>query len=199
MAFVMALLFVPGLRYDLLLLRALNPLANIERASRVKIVILEPNPAERSLPQGDVVTVRVETTGPETKHVYLESFPGGKKSEKVEMVLAGGRQFESSLAIGREPMQYRIRAGDALTRKYTLTAVPRPEAISFKKTYVYPAYARKPNRVVTEDNGDLDELEGSTAELEIQVNQDVTAAKLKIEQGGKTSEVPLEPAADPRI
>src|SRR5882672_8781714 len=76
-AFVVALLLVPGLRYDRLLLRALNPLANIERVSRVKILILEPNPAERSVPQGDIVTVRVETTGPETKHVYLESFAPG--------------------------------------------------------------------------------------------------------------------------
>src|SRR5204862_6727927 len=54
LAFVMALLLVPGLRYDHLLMRALNPLANIERVSRVKISILEPNPAERSVPPGDV-------------------------------------------------------------------------------------------------------------------------------------------------
>src|SRR6185295_11980883 len=198
MAFVMALLFVPGLRYDHLLLRALNPLANIERVSRVKIAILEPNPAETSVPQGDVVSVRVETAGPETKHVYLETFPVGKKSERVEMVLAGNRQFESSIAVGREPVQYRIRAGDAMTRKYTLSTVERPEARSFKKTYQYPDYARKPNRVAIEDNGDLDELEGSTVELEIEVNQDVKDAKLRIEQGGKPSEIALEPGADGR-
>jgi hypothetical protein len=199
LAFVMALLFVPGLRYDHLLMRALNPLANIERVSRVKIAILEPNPAERSVPQGDVVTVRVETAGPETSHVYLETFPKGKKSERVEMALASGRQFESGIAIGAQPVEYRIRAGDAMTRKYTLTTVPRPEAISFKKTYVYPTYARKPNRVVTEESGDLDELEGSTVDLEVQVNQDVSVAQLKIEQGGKTLDpVKLEPTADPR-
>jgi len=134
LAFVMALLLVPGLRYDHLLMRALNPLANIERVSRVKISIVYPNPAEGSVPQGDVVTVRVKISGPETKRVYLESFPTGKKSEKVEMASAGDREFESGIAVGREPVQYRIRAGDALTRKYTLTTVPRPEAISFKKT-----------------------------------------------------------------
>lgn len=198
LAFVMALLFVPGLRYDHLLLRALNPLANIERVSRTKIAILSPNPAETSVPQGDVVMVRVELTGAEAKRVTLESFPTGKKSEKIEMAPAGGRQFEAGLAVGREPVQYRVRAGDALTRKYTLSTVARPEAISFKKTYVYPEYARKPNRVVTEDSGDLDELEGSTADIEIQVNQDVSDAKLKIEQGGKSSEVALTPTSDPR-
>jgi hypothetical protein len=190
-AFVVALLLVPGLRYDRLLLRALDPFANIERVSRVKIRILEPNPAETSVPQGDIVTVRVETTGPETKHVLLESFPLGKKSEKVEMVLTSGRVFESSLAVGREPLQYRIRAGDALTRKYTLTTVPRPEAISFRKTYIYPEYARKPNRVAEDESGDLVELEGSVADLLIKVNQETSVAKLKLEVGGKPSEIPL--------
>jgi hypothetical protein len=197
-AFVVALLLIPGLRYDRLLLRALNPLANIERVSRVKIAILEPNPAETSVPQGDIVTVRVETSGPETKHVYLESFPQGKKSERVEMALAGNRQYETSLAIGREPVQYRIRAGDGMTRKYTLSTVERPEARSFKKTYHYPDYARKADRIVTEETGDLDELEGSRVDLEIEVNQDVKDAKLRIEQGGKPSEIPLEPGADSR-
>lgn len=197
-ATVFAMLLIPGLRYDHLLLRSLLPMANLERISRVKIAILEPNPPERPVPQGDVVTVRVETSGPETKHVYLESFPAGKKSERVEMVLVSGRQFESGIAVGREPVEYRIRAGDAMTRKYKLTTHPRPEAISFKKTYIYPEYARKPNRVVTEEIGDLDELEGSTAELEIQVNQDVTDAKLKIEQGGKSTEVPLSAGSDSR-
>src|SRR5579862_4502091 len=200
-AFVIALLLVPGLRYDRLLLRALNPLANIERVSRVKVLILEPNPAETSVPQGDIVTVRVETAGPETKHVYLESFPQGKKSEKVEMVLASGRQFESSLAVGREPMQYRIRAGDALTRKYTLTTVPRPEAIAFRKTYIYPEYTRKPNRVADDEReretGDLVELEGSVADLVITVNQEPSVATLRLEVGGKPSEIPLAATDSP--
>jgi hypothetical protein len=197
-AIVFAMMLIPGMRYEHWLLRSLLPNANLERISRVKISILEPNPPERSVPQGDVVTVRVETAGPETKRVYLETFPTGKKSERVEMVLGSGRQFESAIAVGREPVQFRVRAGDALTRKYTLTTVPRPEAISFKKTYIYPAYAHRPNRSIEENTGDLVELEESTAVLEIQVNQEVTGAKLKIEQGGKSSEIPLDRTANPQ-
>ncbi|MBV8878424.1 MAG: hypothetical protein JO332_00535, partial [Planctomycetaceae bacterium] len=85
------------------------------------------------------------------------------------------------------------------TRKYTLTTVPRPEAISFKKTYIYPEYARKPNRVAEEETGDLSELEGSVADLVIKVNQEVSAAKLKIEIGGKPSEVALTPTETPNL
>jgi len=260
--FVVALLLVPGLRYDSLLLRALNPLANIERVSRVKIRIVEPNPAERSVPQGDIVTVRVETSGTETKHVYLESFPVAKKSEKIEMPFVEGirmtavqgqwigfcsdgckakfveapprylgkvkafnpnaapgdarstdpinaacpvddngvnvaRAYESSLAVGREPLQYRVRAGDAMTRKYTLTTFPRPEAVAFKKTYIFPEYAHKPNRVAEEETGDLAELEGSIADLDIRVNQPVTSAKLTIEVSGKPSDIALKATETP--
>src|SRR6185436_11519034 len=197
-ALVVGMMLIPGMRYEHWLLRSLLPNANLERISRVKISILEPNPPERSVPQGDVVSVRVETSGPETKRVWLETFPTGRKSERVEMVLLSGRQFESGIAVGREPVQFRIRAGDELTRKYTLTTVPRPEAVAFRKTYIYPEYARRPNRKVEENTGDLVELEGSTADLEIQINQDVSVAKLRIEQGGKSTELPLVATATPQ-
>jgi hypothetical protein len=193
-----ALLLLPGLRYDHLLLRSLLPLANLERLSRVSVTILEPDPAERVVPQGDVVAVRVETAGPETRTVLLETFVPGRKAERVEMKPAGSRRFEAGIAVSREPVAYRIRAGDAITRKFTLTAVARPEAVAFHKTYTYPAYAGKAPRPVTEENGDLVELEGTTVELEVEVNQEVRSAELRLEQAGKSAVLPLRPAGAPR-
>jgi hypothetical protein len=195
---VLGLTLIPGFRYDHLLMRSLLPMANFERVSRVKIRVVEPNPAERVVPQGDVVAVKVRLEGPEVKHVYLETFPKGKRSERVEMVLAGSREFESAVAVGREGVEYRIRAGDALTRKYLLSSVARPEAISFRKSYEYPAYAKRTARVVDEDNGDLAELEGSVCDLEITVNQEVREARLAIERAGKSFELALEPSGEPR-
>ncbi len=146
-----------------------------------------------------------------------------EEGERVEMAQAKKdmRRYENGIAVGREAVQYRIRAGDSDDpRKYTLTTVPRPEAMAFKKTYVYPEYARKPNRVETEVTGDLDGLEGTTADLEIQVNQNVKVqsnlkkefptnpkdpnyrrpaeAHFAIEQGGKLAWIWLQATADPR-
>lgn len=104
------LLLVPGLRFDHLLNRALRPLANLERISRVKVAILEPSPPERTVPQGDVVAVRIELSGPEAKSAVLETFPEGGKPERVEMAPAGGRRFESGIVVGRGTVAWRVRA-----------------------------------------------------------------------------------------
>jgi hypothetical protein len=192
------LLLVPGLRFEHLLQRALRPMANLERISRVQVTVLEPRPPEREVPQSDVVVVRIETDGPEVRRAVLETFPAGKKPERVEMTPAGGRRFESSISVGREPVAYRIRAGDAVTRKYALTAVPRPEAVAFHKTFTYPAYAGREPRKLTEATGDLIELEGTVADLEVEVDQEVSKAELRIEQAGKTRVEPLAPGGAPR-
>jgi hypothetical protein len=198
-ALVTALVLAPGLRYDRLLLRALLPIANLGRVSPIKIAILDPRPPDRMVPQGDVAAVRVEISGPEARQAWLEIFPQGKKSERVKMVPGNGRQFESSIAVGHEPVEFRIRAGGALTRKHKLTTMARPEAIAFHKSYQYPKYTGKAPRIVlNENNGDLVELDGTVADLEIEVNQEVSAAKLVIERAGKKEELLLQPGPLPR-
>jgi hypothetical protein len=192
------LFLLPGLRYRHLLLRSLLPMANLERISRVQVAILAPDPPEGVVPQGDGVAVRVETSGPETKSVFLETFPAGKKPERVEMRPLGNRRYESAVVVGREPVAYRVRAGDAITRKYSLTPVPRPEAISFRKTFRYPAYLERRPETLSDARGDLEALEGTEVDLEIEVNQEVKAAELRIEHAARTGPVPLVPGAGPR-
>lgn len=194
-----ALLLVPGFRYEHRLLRSLLPLANLERLSRVAVLILEPRPPERGVPQGDPVTVRVELSGPETRGALLEIFPEGGRAERVEMRPLGDRRFEASVSVGRVPVAYRVQAGDALTRKFTLTPLPRPEVVAFRKTFVYPAYTGKPPRTSgPEPSGDLVELEGTAVELEVEVNLDVRAAEVRLEQGGVGAALALRPTEDPR-
>jgi hypothetical protein len=194
-----ALLLVPGFRYERRLLRSLLPLANLERLSRVRVTILEPRPPEGGVPQGDAVAVRVELSGPDPRGVELEIFPESGRPERVEMRPLGGRRFEASVLVGRAPVVYRVRAGDAITRKFTLTPLPRPEVVAFRKTFVYPAYAGKPpRRAGPEPAGDLVELEGTAVELEVEVNQEVQTAELRLEQGGVSATLPLRPADDPR-
>jgi hypothetical protein len=191
----LGLLLVPGLRYDNLLLRSLLPGANLERISRVKVTVLEPSPPETVVPQGDIVSLRVEVSDADVPVAFLETFAPGKKPEKSEMKAAGKGFFEAGISVGREPLSYRVRAADAMTRKYTLTPVARPEAITFHKTYHYPDYAEKsPETEVTKEKGDLITLEGTVVDLKIEVNQDVEQGNLQIEQAGKSTVVRLEPS-----
>jgi hypothetical protein len=196
----LVLFLVPGLRYDNWLLRSLLPGANLARISRVQVTVLEPSPPETVVPQGDVVPVRVEVSDPEVKTAWLETFVQGKRSERVEMRPLGKGVFESALGVGREPVAYRVRAADAMTRKYALTPVSRPEAVSFIKTYHFPDYTgKKPETEDAREKGDLITLEGTTVDLKIRVNTDVEEGNLQIEQAGKSSTLKLEPAGEPRV
>jgi hypothetical protein len=110
------------------------------------------------------------------------------------MTPAGDDRFTSTIQVAREDVQYRVRAGDALTKKYLLRSLARPAVVQFDKTYTFPAYAKMEPKRVTEEHGDLAALEGSEVELRLAVNQKVKAAELRIEQGRKGSEtVPLTP------
>ena len=194
---VAGLFFIPGLRYDHLLLRSLLPMANLERISRVQVAIVEPSPPERTVPQGDLVPVRIELSGDEADRAFLETRVEGRAAERVEMAPAGGRRFDSAVVVGRDEVLWRVLAGDAVTRWYRLAAVPRPEVIAFHKTFTYPEYAKKAPKTETHDGGDLVEIEGTVADVEVEVNRPVRAGELRIEQGGKSFAVPLEPGSAP--
>ena len=108
-------------------------------------------------------------------------------------------QFAANIQVAREPVQYRIMAGDAVTRKYTLEPRPRPHVLRFAKTYHYPPYTGLKSRTVTEENGDLEALEGSNVELDLEVDQGVKEAALRVEAGETKSEIILEPAGLNRL
>ena len=190
------LLLLPGFHFDQLLARAFAPMANVDRVSSVQITIVQPAPADLLVPRGDNVPVVVQISGPEPSKVLLETFREGQKTEKdrVMMSLVGDRQYSAVISAGAETVNYRIRAGDGITRKYTIQTRSRPHVVQFDKTFEYPAYARLSPRQVKEENGDLTALEGSSVHLRLQVDQPVNDAELRITEAGKTTVVKLAPA-----
>jgi hypothetical protein len=102
-----------------------------------------------------------------------------------------GDRFSANIQIGREHVDYRVRAGDAITRKYRLETAARPHVVQFEKTYRFPGVFGRGAKSVTEENGDLTGLEGTEVELRLQANQAVERGELRIEQGRTQSTVPL--------
>ena len=180
-----------GFQFGTLMMRALLPMANFARVSKVQVKIVEPAPAEMRVPQGDTLPLIVELSGQRANKAVLETFTPSGGREVVPMNPLGNDRFSATIQVGRENVLYRVRAGDALTRKYQLEAVARPAVVEFQKSYSYPSYAKLAPKVVTEENGDLAALEGSEVELRLHTNQKVRDAELRIEQGKKTTVVPL--------
>ncbi len=174
-----------------LLVRAVAPMVNVERVSRVKIFLIVPALGDSSAPQGDSVPVMVRLAGPNPDRVTLETFPASGKLEAVPMTPMTNRQYASTVAVGSESVQYRVRAGDGLTRKFTVLARPRPAVTAFDKTFQYPAYTKLPLRHASDPEGHLAALEGTLIDLKLRVTQPVKAAELRLIQNGKTNIITL--------
>jgi hypothetical protein len=193
-----ALLLVPGSPFGALLARALAPMANVERVSATKIEVIEPSPADLLAPRGDNLPVLVRITGPEPDKVTLEIFPHGDKSERerVLMSLVGPREFSATIPARAESLEYRIRAGDGVTRRFRIETRPRPQVIEFEKAYQPPAYAGLKPETVREPGGDLSALEGTEATLTLRLDQPVKHAELRLDLGARKQTIPLSTVGD---
>ncbi len=188
--------FLTGSSFGTLLLRALLPGANLARVSSVKINVVEPHPAELTVPQGDSVPLVVELTGPRTATATLEIFSKTGGRERVAMNPAADGRFSASIQVGREDVEYRIRAHDAITRKFRLGAAARPHVVQFGKTYRFPAYTQLAPKQIAEPTGDLAAIEGTEVDLRIETDQPVTVAELAVEQGKAARVIPLRRTQD---
>jgi hypothetical protein len=196
---VVALFVVTGFQLGSLFLRALMPGANLDRVSATKVEVLGPNPAEMLVPHGDAVPLLVKISGAPAREAWLETFTETEGRQKVKLTPLGGDQFSGAIQVGREDLRYRVRAGDAITKKYLLDAEPRPHVVKFTKTYRLPAYAKAEPRTVTEEAGDLIALEGTEVDLVLEPNQPIQAAELRLEQGVKNSQVMPLTAKDGKL
>ncbi|MEX2215655.1 MAG: hypothetical protein WD768_16200 [Phycisphaeraceae bacterium] len=190
------LMLVPELRFINRLTRAMMPAAPVDRVASVRVRIIAPNPTEPSVPHNDAVSVIVELSGADAEQVVLETRRSGDDGaiEEIPMKPVGAsRQYSAAIQIGRDPVTYRVLAGDAVTRLYTIATGPRPHVTQFAKTYRYPAYANLKSKTIEEKTGDIETLEGSTVELSMISDQPLRAAELRIEYADKTTQtLPLE-------
>lgn len=207
---VIGLLSLPDSRFRLLAARALMPGANIQRISRVNVEILEPTPNSLTIARGETVAIIVNVSGGAFGDVVLETFT----AEGTQQQVMRGRtesEFAANIPVTTTQLQYRILAGDAITMRHTIEAKGRPQVVQFHKTLNYPDYSGLQTQTLTEDHGDLLALTGTTAELALELDQDVAEAELRVDVAGSehittipliqnsaglwTAQVPIEEAA----
>jgi hypothetical protein len=179
---------VSGLHFPRLMVRAFLPGANLARVSRVQLELVQPSPAEGVVPFGETVPVRVLAAGARVDKAFLEVFSGAGGRQVSELNSEGNGAFTGVIPVGRGDVEYRVRAGDAMTRRLKMRALPRPRVTVFEKLYRMPAYAGGERRVV-ESEGELSALEGTQVELRMET--DVPVQKAWIEIGSEKGEIPL--------
>lgn len=185
---------LPGFGFPRQFARALLPMADIERVSRVQIRVLEPAADLRWIAQGDHQPIVVELAGAASDDAVFELLSGTAvaTAERVLMAPAGGRRFAVTVPVGQGDFVFRVRAGDALTRPVKLATRSRPAVVEFEKTYEAPAYSQLPARRVLEEHGNLTALAGSVADVRMRVNQPVRAGELVMITAGRTNLLALK-------
>lgn len=180
-----ALLLVPDLRFASRLTRAMLPSAAVDRVSNVRVNIIAPNPADALVPHNDAVKVVVELQGAEAESVVIETFRAedDREGETIELKAEGGpRQFAGTIQLRREPVKYRVLAGDAVTRLFTIDTAARPRAVAFAKTYRAPGYADIESRSVQEKHGNLEGIEGTQVDLILDVDEPISSGELRFDE-----------------
>jgi hypothetical protein len=170
---ILVLCLVPGLYLSGFLARAALPFANLERPASVKIRILEPQQAQALAPIGSEIPLIIETEGARPEIATLEFQTDGSKPRRTELSSVGTTRFEGVVPVGQSDVRYRIHAADAITPWRTLSARARPRIVEFTKTIVPPAYSGWKESQISEDQGDLEALDGSTVKLTLKTNQPV--------------------------
>lgn len=176
-AVIIVLCFVSTLHLPGFLARAAFPFVNFARPSSVQISIVAPKPASMLVPIASELEIIADVMGPQPERVQIETVSGDSKSRLQDMTRAG-TQYQALVSIGQSDLRYRVVAEDAMSPWHILSARPRPRVIEFVKTIVPPAYSGLPETKVTEDNGDVEALEGSTLKLSLKANQPVSKAEL---------------------
>jgi len=197
LAICIALLLVPDLHFASRLTRAMLPSALVDRIASVKVKIIAPESLDLLVPHNDAVNVIVELAGSEADVVTLETFHSDGDEDRSERIVlkavAGDRRFAGAIQMGRSAVQYRILAGDAITRIYTIDTAPRPHPVQFAKTYTPPAYTDLPSKSEIEKHGHLQGLVGTSAAVIIDTDQPIQSGELRFEaDASPTKSIPLE-------
>lgn len=194
-AIFLLLLSLPGFPFRQLMTRAILPGANLDRVSRVHVTILQPTPHSLTMPRDETVAVIVETAGGNVDEATLEIRTSSGEVLRQPMRVHGPMQFAANIAVEEESVEYRILAGDAVTRRYTIRSRLRPHVVNYHKSYHPPEYTRLAETTTTEAHGDLIALEGTRAEVVFEVDQPVADAELRLERSGseETEVVSLSP------
>jgi hypothetical protein len=193
-----AILLATHGNFSISLLRTLAPTAPIERLSRFQITVLQPSAPRGLVPSDEKLTIEASVAGPTPTSPTLEWIaPEGRTVHAMTPSESG--RFIAQVPVGNAPAAFRIRAGDARTRTFPVQPTPRPSAVRFEKTIQPPVYSGISTQTVSEADGHLRALFGSSASLNIELSEAVSAASLILHRGEQTESVPLPITQPTRI
>ena len=175
-----------------LLKRAVAPFLNLPN---VQADMLTVRPGDTVLAEGQRLEVQVEVDSPAVKRCSLRHrMPDGTEQAEYMTALPDGPdgrpRFTMTLPPAVTTFQYRVHAGDAVTRYYEAQVVPPPLVKRLDAAYTFPAYTRRERALDEDADGDIKAVAGTQVTVTATLNKPVVHAVLRVD--GKTLEPPEE-------
>ena len=185
-----------------LMVRALMPMMNIDRVSRNSIVILTPEGGNTAVPENDEIEIRIKVRGPKLEEApLLIAERPDQQAQKAVFVpvndLDAVGEYVTTIAVESQDVEYRVHAGDAVSRRYTLVSRQRPQVLRYVKTYTLPDYTARPPETQSGDDGNLVGLIGTQVNLELELNQAVESVIMAQVTQSATNRINFAPGSEP--
>jgi len=186
-----------------LLMRALIPMANIDRVSRNRILVLSPAGGNAAVPENDEIQIRVQVRGPKINEPpYLMAERVAEQVQKAVFTRAidsdSEDEYTTTIAVESKNVIYRVYAGDAVSRRYTLESRERPQVVQYEKTYTFPEYTGQDSRTGKEEHGNLSALTDTKVKLTLHLNQLVQTAVMHHVTESSTNKLNFVQGAGPK-
>ncbi|NLB59559.1 MAG: hypothetical protein GX806_00525, partial [Lentisphaerae bacterium] len=179
------LLTMPGIwlkaQWSQALFRILNPFSM--RAHSTLAILESVHPGDSTIRLGEPLLLTCQASGQKGQEVFLELWPADdKKSLQRIGELSGGPgdQFSFQLTKVTTALQYRFRAGDALSARHQINVLAPLAIDELMLTITPPAYTRLAARSF---NGLLDSvalLPGSLMMVTLRCNRELQSAELQM-------------------
>ncbi|MBM4017915.1 MAG: DUF4175 family protein [Planctomycetes bacterium] len=181
-----------------LLLRAVAPYLNLPNISAESMLRIRPGDAV--IAEGQRLQVEVDVTSQAVhKAQFRKLMPDGSESAEAMTALPPGENDEPRFAItcppAAESFRYRVHAGDALSRYYTVTVVPPPVVKRLELRYDFPAYTGLAPVIEPDSAGEIKAVAGTAVTVSAVTNKPVKSAELQI--NGRPAEPKAEIATGP--
>ena len=165
-----------------LLKRAVAPFMNLPNISADMLVV---NPGDAILAEGQRLEIQVEVRNTAVKRCSLrKALPDGSERSAYMTALAqsqdGYPRFTVTCPPAAENFQYRVYAGDALSRFYDVTVVPPAVVKRLDARYEYPAYTQRKDETKTDIPGDIRAVAGTKVTVTATTNKPVKEAEVRL-------------------
>jgi hypothetical protein len=180
--------------------RVVLPWSDLQPPSRVEITDIQPGTAtvfrgERAsisaevngLEEGEAVTLFFSTADRQSVDQPLRLYvtKESKGRHTVTLPPAADAQALSPASAGlQQDIEYRIEAGDAVSRTHRLSVIQAPNIVVEKLNYEYPEYTRL-DRQTVEKTGDIRAVEGTQVTVHALANQPIASAYLDLGGDGR--------------